>query len=166
MKKAIRKNRLETLYDYSSAKNKVSIKRFKNVLSNLVKENNPEALVIASSINFRPKTVDEQTFETYRIRLLEKAISLKFSPAMVEMAEIFYEKQQYPQAFQLYEQAGALNHAYALKILALNYEFGWHGYEKNLSKANELKRRAGDAIVWNKCEGYNAKFCDSDGDGI
>ena len=157
-------SKIRTLRKYYSANNvheqAVSLRRFKKVLNNLVKTNHPEALVIAATLQCKNES-DEDFFKR-RSALLNKAIDLNFSPAMVELAEEYYDKQNYQKAFELYENAAKINHSYALKIIALNYELGLHGYKKNLEKARKFRDLALNGIVWSVHEGYEAECCDYD----
>lgn len=155
--------KVNTLRQYfTQERQAVSFRRFKKVLNHLVSMKNPEALVIASSIQLE-HTSDEE-FMKKQEKLLKEAIDLDFAPAMVALAEIYYDKCDYDEAFRLYEKAADLNHAYALKILAVNYERGLHGYEKNLEKSTELRNRSKNGINWSIDKGYEAQFCDYDGE--
>lgn len=145
-------NNLKTLRKYFSEGNqKVSYRRFKKALRQLIHEESPEGLTIGAMYQFKLK---DEIFEKKRSTYLEKAINQSFSPAMVLLAEIYYYQKEYKEAFRLYEMASHLNNATALKEIALAYKFGIHGYEKNLEKADYLLEKSKKGFKWDECIGF------------
>lgn len=149
---------LKIVRNYINGTNNVSYRKYKKALDRISDSKDPEALTVASSIQKR--TISDQVFQERRINLLNKAIDLEFAPAMVAVAESYYHKKDYEQAFKLYERAAKLNNAHAIRELAFTYENGFYGFKKDKVRAEALRGKIKNGIVWNMDDGFDAQYSD------
>lgn len=156
MKKQV--DHLRTVRNYLNGNENVSDRRFKKALDKLIESEDPEGLIIASGTPCRRMSWEE--LEKRQEKLLNKAVALEFVPAMVALAEFYYNQKNYKKAFELYERAAKLNNAYALKVLAYTYRGGWDGFEKDVVRAESLMKRAENGTVWSMSKGFDAERSD------
>ena len=153
-------NYLKTVRNYFHGIDNVSYRRFKKALDKLIELEDPEGLVIGAGMPNRRMSWEE--LEERQERLLIQAVEKEFVPAMVALAEYYYDKGSYKKAFELYERAAELNDAYAMKVLAYSYRGGFDGLKKNEKKAKALMEKSKHGINWSKSKGFDAERSDYD----
>lgn len=156
MKKLV--DHLKTVRNRLNGDGNVSDRRFKKASDKLIESEDPEGLIIASGTPCRRMSWED--LEKRQERLLMKAVELEFAPAMVALAEFYYNDKNYEEAFKLYERAAKLNNAYALKVLAYTLEGGWDGVKKDKVRAEALMRKAKNGTIWGSSKGFNAERSD------
>jgi len=145
---------LSKIYESFGSTNPVKPRVLKKWLKKLIDINDPEAILIMSVM--QSNKMSDDCYAVYRYGLVEKSANLGFPPAISNLAELYYNDGNYEKAYFLYERAAALGESHALKVLAIAYKLGLHGYEKNLELAEKYAKNSKSAKCWDPFSGYNA----------
>lgn len=131
-----------------------NIKRrhLKKLLKPLVQENNPEAILLLSTL---PTRQSDKKMSYISLKMARKAAHTGFPPAISHLAEIYYDSGNYEECYPLYQKAADLEEPHALNVLSAVYKFGIDGFEKNLELSKEYEERAKKSKKWDFITGYN-----------
>lgn len=127
-------------------------RQVKKYVARLRESNYPEGLVIVASYNLFK---DEAEFNAEYIRLMSKAIDQNFVPAMLLLAEHYYQQNQMDKAIVLYEKAASMNYTHALRELSIAYQYGYYGYPKNPAKSHSYMEKSKTGIKWDFFDGFD-----------
>jgi len=119
--------------------------RVNDLLTELVKKENPEALYLAASFSF-PETETEESYETRRLLLLKRAADKEYAPALYALGVAFDTGDQCPfdpeKAASLFKAAAEQGHAHSQWLHGLNLIHGINGVRKDVKKGITFIRKS------------------------